>query len=482
MFSTKARKEVDHYKYELQKLKYEYDKTTALLELTSKNQARFDSTYYNIKSGLGTPQDSNEATQLKQFTQYSFQQLENLDACDPIISKIIHTITNCVFKNQFFIECEDESYFKKFKKIWNRLGLDELNYDGYDSGMVFGHAFLLLDLDDGLTFSDPLDLKKVKGIKSIKMINRYFFAPDPTERNFKFDPVFYYLVQQPIYNGYDLNNDSDIAKFSEEVMKLAQEKIHYTRLLPYWGKKLKPYLFRTNLHFHDSYIRKVEQAAKNYNVAMDNLSTVMSKIPYAMAKIKNLANVLSDPEQRADFATAMGIREQVRSTNNTSVMDIEEEYSLYSPTLAGYAEAIDKIERRLCFSCDIPHDVLFGEGSIGSTSGRTEQTNFERFIQSEQRIKIAPKIEFFMQLFDAVYKLKMPDDYEIIFEHSETATPIEESQILVNNANACNILTEQGFDCTQFIQARYPQITRDMDFNEMELLKNETEAKPKVLR
>jgi hypothetical protein len=473
MFSSKARKEADLYKFEFHKLKQEYNKTNSLLEHYKGQATRRDSVYYNLRTGSGTIQDSNESTTLKPFTQYSFQTLENLAACDPIISKILQTIVQSVFKNEFNIVTKDEKYFKKFRKIWDDAGLDELTYDGYDSGNVFGHAFLLLDLDDGLSYTDPLDMKKVKSIRDIKMINRYFFAPDPTERNFKFDPVYYYLVQQPIYSGLDLNKEADLQRFSEQIQTLAREKIHYTRMLPFWGKKLKPYLFRSNLHFHDTYIRKIEQAAKNYHIAMDNLSTVMSKIPYAIAKISDLSNVLSDPEQRSNFSASMAVREQVRSTNNISVMDTKEEYELYSPTLAGYAEAIDKIERRLCFSCDIPHDVLFGEGSTGSTTGRTEKTNFERFIQSEQRIKIAPKVKFFMELFQQVYNLKMPDDYEIVFDHSETPTQIEESQTLLNNANAAASLADQGFDCSDYITSRYPQIIRDKDFSDMELLKDE---------
>jgi phage-related protein (TIGR01555 family) len=473
MFSSKTKKELNLYKYEFHKLKDDYDKKTNLLEHYKQKSARQDSVYYNLRTGSGTVQDSNESTTLKPFTQYSFQTLENLAACDPIISKILQTIVQSVFKNEFNIVTKNKDYFKKFKKIWDDFGLDELTYDGYDSGNVFGHAFLLLDLDDGLSYTDELDFKKIKKINNIKMINRYFFAPDPTERNFKFDPVYYYLVQQPIYSGLNINNEADLKIFAEQVQTLAKEKIHYTRMLPFWGKKLKPYLFRTNLHFHDTYIRKIEQAAKNYHIAMDNLSTVMSKIPYAIAKIENLSNVLSDPEQRQNFSASMSVREQVRSTNNISVMDTKENYELYSPTLAGYGEAIDKIERRLCFSCDIPHDVLFGEGSTGSTTGRTEKTNFERFIQSEQRIKIAPKVKFFMELFEAVYGLKIPNDFEIVFDHSETPTQIEESQTLLNNANAANILAEQGFDCSEYITTRYPQIIKDQDFSEMEKLINE---------
>lgn len=470
MFQSKTKRELDQYKHEFYKLKQDFDKSKILLSHYKEQVNRRDSVYYNLKTGTGTLQDTNESTIVKQFTQYSFQKLETLAAVDPIISKILQVIVNSVFKNEFMINSEDKNYFRNFKKIWDDLNLNELMYDGYDSGNVFGHSFLLLNLNDGLTYTDQLDLRKVKAIKGISMINRYFFAPDPTERNFKFEPVFYYLVQQPLYEGYDLNKESDLAKFATEVQRLAREKIHYTRMLPFWGSKLKPYLFRTNLHFHDTYIRKIEQAAKNYHIAMDNLSTVMAKVPYPIAKIKNLSNVLSDPEQRKDFAEAMAIREQVRSTNNTSVIDSEEDYNYYSPTLGGYAEAIDKIERRLCFSCDIPHDILFGEGSQGSTSGRSEKTNFERYIQSEQRIKIAPKVKFFMQLFEQVYKLKIPDNYEINFEHSETMTELEESQAILNSANAANILTEQGFDCTQYIISKYPEISRDLEFSDMDVL------------
>lgn len=468
MFFNKSKEDAEFYKNELFKSQDELNRIKG-----REHQSRvtkLDDIYQNFKTGQGTIQDSNEYSVLKQFTVYSFQTLENLAACDPIISKILQIIVRAIYQNKFEIICEDENYFNKFYKLWKKYGLNELMYDGSRSGYVHGHSFLVLNLDDSNDDSVPLDITKVKNIRGIDMANRYFFAPEPVERNFKFDPIYYYLVQQPIYDGFDLHNDEDMVKFRNYIQKLSREKIHYTRMLPFWGSKLDPYLFRSNLHFHDTYIRKIEWASKNYHIAMGNLATLMSKVPYAIAKIENLYNNLSTPDQRSKLATSMKFREQQRSTNNVSVMDTKEEYQLYSPSLAGFAEAHETIKKRLCDQSDIPHDLLFGEGSTGQTTGRTEKTNFERFIAAERELKVEPKIEFFMELFQYTDGLKKPNDYEIVFEHTEQPTELESSQSFKNNADAVNILSENGFDCTSFVQSKYPNITRDFKFNDAELI------------
>lgn len=471
MFSKKIKERANFFEQKYYEEKFALEKTQAALNIRESQLERFDSIYFNLRTGQGTSSDVSSYTSINQFKIYSFQELETLAACDPIISKILKVITDVVFKDEFDIVCEDDKqYFKQFKKLWRSHNLDELFYTGSRAGYVFGHSFLWLDVEDGFNDEEaPLVIERVKKIRNIEMINRYFLAADPEERTFTFDPLYYYLVMQPLVaDQFDLHNDKSVELFRKEVSKLAQEKIHYSRLLGFWGNRLDPYLFRTNLHFHDTYIRKIHQASQHYHVAMDNISALLSKIPMPIAKIKNLSNLLTVPGQVDKFRGMMAAREQIRSTNNVSAIDAEESYEYYTPTFAGIGELIEKAERRLCIETEIPHDILLGEGSTGSTSGRTEKTNFERFIESEQRIKIKPKIEFFMRLFQQVYKLKIPENYEIIFEHSERATEIEESQTLVNNANACAILTEQGFDCTDFLTSKYPQIKKDLSFDELD--------------
>jgi hypothetical protein len=60
--SSKARKEADLYKFEFHKLKQEYNKTNSLLEHYKGQVSRRDSVYYNLRTGSGTIQDSNEST------------------------------------------------------------------------------------------------------------------------------------------------------------------------------------------------------------------------------------------------------------------------------------------------------------------------------------------------------------------------------------------------------------------------------------
>jgi uncharacterized protein len=462
------RKKAAFFEHEFYKLKHEHDRNLSLLQLRNQQIARKDSVYMNFKTGQGTPSDVSFYTNINTFTIYSWQTLEQLAACDPIIKKILRIITENLYKSKFqILSKENPTYTQEFYKLWRDYGLPQLMKSASRAGYVFGSAFLLLDTDDSNDEAMPFDMKKVTRINNIEMINRYFLAAEPVERDFNFNPVYYYLVQQPIYNGFDMHSDAGLEAFNELVQKLARQKIHYTRMLPFHGNRLDPYLFRTNLHFHDTYIRSIQGAAQGYHTAMDNITTLISRIPMPISKIKNLTNMMMNPQQVSKLAQMMSAREQYRSTNNNTLLDTEEDYSLYSPALAGLAELIQKAMERLCVESEIPHDLLFGEGSQGTTSGRTEKSNFDRFIESEQVSQIQPKIEFFMKLFEQVHRLKVPSDFEIEFEHTERQTELEKSQTLLNTASATAALTEQGFDCTEYVEANYPQIRRDQDFSNM---------------
>jgi phage-related protein (TIGR01555 family) len=444
---------------------------------------RSDSIYQNKITGLGTPQDVSTAARIKPFSIYPFMELEELYAMDPTINKILNTLTLAVFKNDFKIESEDKKYNAKFKKLWTKHKIEEKVRELYTYGNIFGQSFLFPDLDDNKELEKPLNFKKIRSLDSIQVIPRYMIAPEIPERNFLFEPIHYHLIQQPMisYSGESLNNPAGVDRFSQMVRELSMSRIHYTRLPTCWGSKLPPYLYRLNYHFHDTYIRKIENAVKNYHVAIDNISTLISKIPYAISKHENLSNLLLSPEMRSDFAGMMAARERMRSTHNISVMDTREEYELVSPSLSGYSDLINQIKDQLCLEINMPHDVLFGEGSQGTTSGRTEKSNWETFIQSEQKFKIYPIIEFFMKVFQSLDGLEIPHSYEITFEHSETPTPLEDAQALQISAASLESLANQGLDGSQYILNRWLDISQEATFQELdeskeEFLMNQTES------
>ena len=435
------------------------------VNLLQEKLGRRDSIYQNYLTNQGTAADVNESTKIKPFHFFSFLELESLYSLEPSINKIITKITETVFKETVYIDSDDEDYKKEFDKNLKKHGLHQLLVDLYEASMIFGHAFFYIDVDDGLKSEDPLDFKKIKSIKSIRIINRYFLATFAEETDFSFNPIFYYIVNQP------LKTATDYQKFNPKI----GTKIHHTRMIGCWGTKLQPYLFRSNLHFHDTYIRKIKQSCLNYRVAIDNLSSALSQLPLKKAKIKNLMNVLSNPEQRQAFAAKMAERERLRSTHNVSVMDTDEEYDFFWPALAGLADTLKHIEECMILDSDVPHDVLFGEGSHGATTGRTEKTNFQKFISSQQKLKLEPIIEFFMKLFEAVYGLKIPKVARVSFDHYEEPTELEKATILAQDAAACVALESQGYDCSAFLADKYPLIKKDLDFSHLENSKNISE-------
>jgi len=468
--------------------KHQKSKDDVNLRLDSVQQSlsllgsRMDSVYKNIFTGMGTSRDITESTEIKPFEPYSPLTLEHHYSMDPIKRKIIDTIVKYIFKDGFIIECDDPEYNKEFTElfvqkyqVWSKC--KRLATQGY----VYGDAFMWLDVEgakkivtnyensnSNIRYVEdiPLVTKDVKAIRKLYVLSRYFFAPNPTEMDFDFNPLSYYLITTPIVGNYNMNaaeGQEAYLKQIEDIKRLPNmiaKSIHHSRLLRYSGIQLMPFNFRTNMHFHDSYIRKIENASRNYNTAMDNMATMLSRIPLPIHKIMGLAQSLTNPTQRQALAAALDAKNRARSVHNVSAIDIQEEFEYYTPTLAGIAELTRQAQERLCLDTDIPHDVLFGEGSIGQTTGRTEKTTFQSFIDAERQEKVEPIIRYFMDLFQYTDGLKMPKEFSVSFEHHESLTKLEESQVFSQLASGVASLESFGYDCADFVESRYPEITK----------------------
>jgi hypothetical protein len=427
--------------------------------------SRSDSIYYNLLTGQGTQSDVNEMTKIKPFTQYSFPQVENLYTCDPTINRIIRLLVKYMFKDSFEIKSEDLEYNAKFKRLFTKkYRLWKKLKDLATSGYIHGHSFLIIRANGSTDYSEPLSASEVHQLDDVNLINRYFLAAYPEELDFEFNPISYYVVQQPLTaNKFDLNDSTSRKEYMKEVSALPQmgsQKIHKSRLLGFYGVKLMPFTFRSNLHFHDTYIRNIENAARNYSAVMDNLATLLAKVPMPVHKIQGLSAALTNPEQRSKLAAALAAKNKGRSLHNISAIDSTEEFEYYTPTLTGISELIRETKERLCLDTDIPHDVLFNEGSTGQTTGRTEKTTFQGFIDSERGDKLTPIIEYFMRVFENTDGLKMPEDYEVSYEHHEAPTQTEESAVFASYASGIVSLEGQGYDCSDFLVKMYPDIQR----------------------
>lgn len=429
------------------------------------NSARMDSIYTNFITGQGTRADVNESTHIKPFIPYSIADVENLYSMDPVIKTIVNTITRYIFKDGFNIKSDDLEYNDKFQKLIKKYKVWDKLKSTFLSGMIHGQTFMLLAVNGKEDYSVPLYPQDIKKIDNIYVINRFFLASFPEEVDFEFNPAYYYTIQQPLVaQNWNLNDGDNRQEYLKTIPMMGKQKIHKSRMQSIYGNKLMPYSFRSNLHFHDSYIRCIQNASKNYAHAMDNIATLLGKIPMPISKIKGLNTAMLSSEERSKMANAMRARERYRSSNNLSVIDVDESYEYYTPSLAGINELIREAKERLCLESDIPHDVLFNEGSIGNTSGRTEKSTFQSYIDAEREDKVTPILEYFMQVFASCEGLAVPNDAVVDWSHTEKLTEIEEAQAFSSYATGAVSLEGQGYDCSEFLNEKYPAITRPEGF------------------
>ena len=395
---------------------------------TSVKPAVLKDTLTNLVANMNTGNDKRRHSTFTGRGRLDRTQLEAMYREDWIAGKIVDIIADEMTREwrKFIDKDLDSDQVEQIEKAENELGIKYMFNEAKKWARLYGGALIIMDIEGTGEPHEPLDLNKVKegSLKSLNVYdaeNAQFHTvnqTDPFAENF-LRPETYRLSRTPI-------------------------EIHHTRVLRFDGQLLPLNELQRNRYWHDSVLGRVYEALVNANIANDSSASLLFETNVDVIKIKDLMVMLSTPDGADILSERFFLAKMLKSNNNVTLLDAEEQIEKHNQTFAGVPEMMDRFMTILSAASDIPATRLFGKAPIGmNATGESDLTNFYDHIKEKQEFEFRPLLKKFDDIFSRHLGID-PEDMDYVFNPLWQISDTEQSTIKLANAQADEIHERMG--------------------------------------
>lgn len=423
----------------------------------------------NVLTGLGRQGKDKRTGMRAKWTRLGWEEVEAIYACDDKATKIVdYPVDEAFRKRPVFKQKEQDADFNQ--NLWDYIK----EFKGYPKlmqsakwGRLYGAGFLILGIDDGQDPDQPVDRDNIKGINWVQVLHRWDLSVlevqnDVGEDGFR-EPLLYTFTR---------------GSFSQSDQ--SGPVIHKDRVIRFNGDHLPERLYRANNYFHDTVLSKAQAPIENYRSSVDSLAVLLNDYAAGVFKMKNLAQLIGAGMDEA-VMKRLQLIDLKRSMVKSVVVDSEEDFERKATPLSGIKDAMNPMKEDLSAASNIPHTILFGEGSTGnlSGSGESEQEQWDDFIKNLQTCEYGPGLTTFVEYLLLVKGNPVTGDNGVPegFEHSwmpmKEMSEKDKAEIYNKTAQADQIyiqnqvLTPEEVALSRFSEGEFNQNTQiDLELRE----------------
>jgi phage-related protein (TIGR01555 family) len=237
---------------------------------------------------------------------------------------------------------------------------------------LFGGSLIFMAINDGREPNEPVDLNSIKSIEKLKFYDRtdisiINYYKDPVKSNYG-DPEF-----------FELTTAGSIPK-----------TVHESRCLIFKGDYFPAKHLPSNKANDDfwgaSILIPVYKFFERYSIAILALYESLTKFNVDVVSIKNLMDLLKNPDGKRQLENRIEIFNISKSISNTIVLDSDEQYTTVSQQLTAVADAFSKLEQNLTAQTGIASTIFFGTSAKGlNATGDNEVRMYYDKINSMQK-------------------------------------------------------------------------------------------------
>lgn len=386
----------------------------------------------NFITGMGTDKDKRMHNIYRHDSPISMQgnqaQLNALYRTNWLAAKIIEIIPKDMGREwREFTNEDNPEVIKKLEKEEKRLKLRKHVTLAHIWARLYGSGFVVMDIDDGQPVHMPLNIKAIKkgGLRHIKSIDRFRLSQAETT---------------PITNPLDPNfGMPEFYRFNESAIR-----IHASRMLRFEGVPLPWDEFRRNNYFSDSILERLLTALINYDSVNDGVATMVTEANVDIMKIDNLMTMVSNTSQRELLQKRMALAKMMKSMNNVTMIDGNEDLTVKNFTFSGLPDIIDRMLKALAAASDVPATRLFGGSADGlNATGEGDQSNYYDNIASRQEDEYSPVLDYFDQIMAASLGMD-PDTIEYRWRPLFQMSEAQEAEVNAKDAQTATAYTTMG--------------------------------------
>mgnify|MGYP000321246868 CR=1 FL=1 len=344
----------------------------------------------NVLSGMGRTMDKRTHTTFSQTTYFSKEELAELYGGDGLVKRIIDTLADDMTRE--WISIPDDRDGIIVNELERLNAVSKIN-TAIKWARLFGGSLLFIGALDRQSLQKPLNVKRIKNIEYLKVfdlgdINTYECVFDDDPRSNMYGEIIEYDVFVRVGNNIE------------------RQKIHYTRVIPFYGVKV-PSSIKTGhnilekRYWGDSVISSIWDYLRDYVSSFASVCDILFEFIIGKYKFADLDEMLAQGNENL-LHTRMEAIEMTKSILHSVLLGTDEDYVRDSASLAGIAETLDRFMMNLCAVTEYPVTKLFGRSPAGlNATGENDLKNYYDAVRSKQISMLSPCVQYLIDIIAA---------------------------------------------------------------------------------
>lgn len=397
---------------------------------------RYDG-YVNMLNKVGTSKDPLEGYCYQYETPTPDAELAQIYSTNGLFARIIDKPAELAMKNGYKTGIGDADLEAKLEKRLAKLKWKSSAMKALKWSRLFGGSAILMGVDDGGDWDEPVNMDAVTGITNLIVFERPEISPEYESvfnRNLdysnmnRFSMPEYYLIS-PVFGGQMV-------------------RVHESRLLIFRNGELP----RTSsvstdyMFFGAPEYNRIKRELRDTVTTHGNGYRLLERCVQAIYKMKNLAALMATQDGEDDAIRRIQLIDMARSLLNTMIIDADgEDYTFQTFQLSGVKDIVDESCNLLSAVTNIPQTVLFGRSPAGeNATGEGDLTNYYDYVGQIQELSVTDNLQRLVELILTSYinTGKIEEMPELSLEPNPLWNMSEKEQAELDSAKAQAELTK----------------------------------------
>ncbi len=285
---------------------------------------------------------------------------------------------------------------------------------------LYGGAGLVLLVDDGGQPEDPVENKRIRGVRGYIPLSRHELIPED-----------FSITDYSRPSHYRITTSQRITP--EQTSGYVNIRVHSSRVARFDGLYLPWNMRSRNTGWGQSVLQLIWESFKRYETAISGLEAMASDADLFVHKIPGLFNRIAAGHE-SDLRKRLEANSLSRSLYGGMVVDTEEELSFLNRALSNIATATDPFVKDLQASTGWPASILMGDspGGLGK-EGRFEERMWASLVEQWQevycRTPITEVFNYILASSEGPTRGRVPESWSVQFPSIFTQTDKEKAEL-----------------------------------------------------
>lgn len=344
------------------------------------------------------------------------------------------------------------------RELFEELELHDAQFKFFDLWRVHrlaGGSGMLVGVDDGKKPAEPLELERVKSLKTLTVLSKWELFAGEIDR----DPYSENYDQPRWYNTIN-----------------STERIHWSRVirLPRHmiASRRSPFAMQG---WDVPLVERVYDSIRQFGTLLGYIESMFQDLVQGVLEMDGLAAALSADDGDEILIKRMQTIAFARSVFNMVLIDKDEKYERRSQVPTGLSELIVRAMDRLAAATGMPLSILFGQPPTGlSTDDESGRTAFYDSVSTQQRRLLRKPItqlcDVLLAAKDGPFKGKSPEKWSFEFLPLEEPNQREDAERRDLESQTEERLINLGLLAREEVRSKYAndpaspyQINHDLD-------------------